>query len=81
MKQWFAPKTYGYGYVPISWEGWTATMILLMCIMLSAYSNNLFTVPDTKDTARFLLDSILLAAVFLILFKGRCSAPLRWRWG
>jgi hypothetical protein len=28
-KPWFVPKSYGFGTVPASWEGWTATAVVI----------------------------------------------------
>jgi len=37
---WFKPKQYGYGAVPVTWEGWALT--LLVAILIAAASAYLF---------------------------------------
>ncbi len=28
-KPWFVPKKFGYGFTPVSWEGWAITFIVV----------------------------------------------------
>lgn len=81
-KHWFLPKFYGYGFIPVSWQGWLATFVLLGLIILSAYVNNFFNYQtSTQDGFGFLLDVAVLACLFTILFKDRVKGGLRWQWG
>ncbi len=82
-KYWFAPKTYGYGYVPISAEGWIATIILILIGLLLASVNNFFNPPviNYRDSLFFLIEIIVLGFVFLKLFEKRCKGKLKWNWG
>jgi len=58
---WFKSKRFGWGFVPISWEGWIVTLMLLALVQVSAYLNNIFNDQITfKDTLSFLFDSILM---------------------
>lgn len=79
-KYWFAPKTYGYGYVPISAEGWVAIFILIGIGLIIAYLNNLFN-PINMTLQRgllFALEIIILGFVFLKLFEKKCKGKLKW---
>lgn len=62
-KYWFKQKRYGIGFYPVSKEGWMATMILI-----SAYINGLIG-NEIKNELRFLLDIMILSALFFVLFK------------
>lgn len=33
-KKWFGPKKFGYGYAPVSWEGWTVVLLIASACML-----------------------------------------------
>lgn len=71
-KAWFAPKRYGYGATPSTWQGWVATLVFVAAMALDmAY---------LRGATRWLGVSILI-----LLFVGVChiksSAPWRWRWG
>ena len=84
---WFSPKLIGWGFMPITVEGWIATIIFLALILLSAYSNDLFVKRDKKDfaflrskqMARFVLDLVLLIALFTLLFADKVEGGLQWR--
>jgi hypothetical protein len=80
-KYWFKPKRYGYGFYPITWEGWLFTLVLLLLVFISAYLNNFIVKADTRDGLRFLLDVILITSVFTCLFKDKVKFGLRWQWG
>lgn len=81
-KFWFKPKKYGYGFTPISWEGWLATLIFILVLLISAYINN-FDSPtlSSKEGLRFLLDVLILTTLFSILSKNKLDGELGWRWG
>lgn len=82
-KYWFKPKSYGYGFCPISKEGWLATLALLALLLLSAWTNDFFVEPGpTKDeAARFVLDVFILGGLATIFFEKKMKEPLQWRWG
>ncbi|MDP7477394.1 MAG: hypothetical protein QF442_03020, partial [Candidatus Peribacteraceae bacterium] len=60
-KYWFQPKSYGYGFYPISWEGWLATLVLLIMILLSGWANGIFSEigATAEGGVRFILDVFL----------------------
>jgi hypothetical protein len=82
-KYWFKPKSYGYGFFPVSWEGWLCTFGLVVIILLSGFSNDIFTEiePSPQNAVRFLLDIFIFAALATYLFEKKMKEPLKWRWG
>ncbi|EKD95256.1 MAG: hypothetical protein ACD_25C00002G0004 [uncultured bacterium] len=79
-KFWFRPKRLGYGFTPISWEGWLSTLVLIILLILSACTNGIWEkIISTKDGIRFLLDVIILACLFTALYKDKVEGSLRWR--
>lgn len=80
---WFKPKRYGYGFYPVSWQGWLCTLALVAIILLSGWSNNVFTETEVTphQIARFVIDIILISTIATLLFEKRMKEPLRWRWG
>jgi hypothetical protein len=72
--EWFAPKRYGYGATPITWQGWALTFgFVAIAIALSV----LF--------ARRPIELIAALIPFIIAFTVICARTTRgewrWRWG
>lgn len=82
-KYWFKPKRYGYGFFPVSWEGWLATILLVFVILLSGFSNSVFTESEisSQEAARFFLDILIFAGLATYFFEKKMKEPLKWRWG
>ena len=86
-KYWFIPKGYGYGFVPITWEGWVATAILLGIVFLSGLSNGVIIFEETPealaniDVAGFTFDLIIALSIFTLTMKDKTKGVVRWRWG
>lgn len=82
-RYWFAPKQYGIGYSPASWEGWLATALF---IGLMVGSNHLLRFLMAGHSFGQLLMVVALALIveislFLWLVASRTEGSLRWRWG
>ncbi len=87
-KKWFKPKKYGYGFCPITWEGWLATFVFIGLIFVSAYINNFYSFdnkiiiePTIKESLRFFLDVIIFSFLFISFFKNKVEGELKWNWG
>lgn len=81
-KYWFKPKRFGFGFFPISIEGWIATAVLLVLVIASGFANHVFMEngPTMSQAIRFVLDVILLAGLSSLFFEKKMKEPLRWRW-
>jgi asparagine N-glycosylation enzyme membrane subunit Stt3 len=82
-KYWFIPKIYGYGYVPITWEGWLVVLFILGVITLCSYTNNFFrnNGPDIKEVIRYILELILLIFAINPFMKSKTKGEVKWSWG
>ena len=65
-QHWFVPKKYGYGFLPVSWEGWLMTFGLVCVVMVSAFAHNLFSLlgPTVQQLAAFLVDVVMIGVLF-----------------
>ena len=80
-KYWFRPKCFGYGFCPISWEGWLATLVLVGLLLVPTYINDSFTSEiEIKDGFGFLLYILVVSGIFTVLFKDKVRGGLQWRW-
>ena len=81
-KYWFKPKRYGWGFMPVTWEGWMATLVLVALIFLSAYVNKIGSENMTSENIlRCVLDILILGGLFTVLCKDKLEGGLKWRWG
>lgn len=81
-KYWFKSKRFGWGFVPISWEGWLSVSILLGLIYLVAYLNGIFEEPiSSKQALSFSFDVFLILLVTHPFHQKRSKDKIKWRWG
>ena len=70
---WFRPKLFGIGVgPPVSWQGWVATAFFLVGLTVD--------VLVLQGGWRFAGVAVISVA-FLLVARGRTTAPMRWRWG
>jgi len=72
---WFKRKLYGWGWVPVKWQGWFVIAIGIAILMFGMYIGE----TDDAPGAAFLGFIIMVALILLFGFwKG--EKP-RWQWG
>ena len=78
-KFWFVRKTYGWGWVPATWQGWLVLFIYI--IILTLFS---FTV-DEYSSFREIIFTFILPVLFLTITLIRIcykkGEKPRWQWG
>lgn len=74
-KKWFTMKHHGWGWVPISWEGWAVTLgwIGFMIYIATGIERG------TDNMREFYTYLILSGAAFLYIVRQKGPWP-RWRW-
>jgi catechol 2,3-dioxygenase-like lactoylglutathione lyase family enzyme len=77
---WFRRKTYGWGWTPITWQGWSVTaffvaipLFIKLLTKFLNFSNNLQNF--------FVFASLPLISVALIIVCLRYGEKPRWQWG
>lgn len=80
---WFGPKKYGYGYSPVSWEGWLLSLTYALALVggLAAFSA-LFHAPPSPWKQIIILGWIAgVTALFFWIANRHTEGEMRWRWG
>jgi len=72
--QWFAPKRYGYGATPISWQGWALTLGFAGVMILTS-------VTFARRPVQMLAILISVTAAFIVICTRTTRGCWRWRWG
>lgn len=79
-KLWFRRKTYGWGWTPITWEGWFATAMLVVIPLAIRFSLKAIGIPrDAQYFYAWASAPILIMILTLLCF--RFGEKPKWQWG
>lgn len=78
-KLWFRAKTYGWGWYPITWQGWTITGMYTALILALAFTINEDS-TTTEVAVMLILPLVILTACFIRIAYKTGEKP-EWRWG
>ncbi|WP_447728402.1 hypothetical protein [Sphingomonas koreensis] len=70
---WFAQKRFGYGAVPVTWQGWLSTLIYLALVGLFAWR-----MPTGALKAAAIVP---ISMAYIYFIWTRTDGGFRWRWG
>ncbi len=77
---WFRRKTYGWGWTPITWQGWTVSALFIGFPL--AVKMLMKLLHFTKEIQNFsLLATLPLVTVGLFIVCLRYGEKPRWQWG
>jgi O-antigen/teichoic acid export membrane protein len=77
---WFRQKQYGYGAVPITWQGWALTIASVIAII----GCTLIIMRHTALDAWFwfaVVAEFAVVAVLVQIGRRKTQGGWRWRWG
>jgi len=73
-REWFAPKRYGYGATPITWQGWALTIGLVVIeVVLAA--------ELARRPMELIAISVPIVLTFIVITAKTTRGGWRWRWG
>lgn len=77
MSIWFKRKTYGFGWTPVTWQGWVVIFIYVVFLFLI-----LSMVDNYTDalTWKKLVSIVLLSAGLIVICYKKGEKP-KWQWG
>lgn len=79
-KLWFRRKNYGWGWTPISWEGWLVTLVVVVIPLLIRLTTK--ALEFEKSTQYFYTwASVPILFMALILVCFRYGEKPKWQWG
>jgi hypothetical protein len=76
---WFKRKLYGWGWTPITWQGWLVTATYAVLVIVFALSLDKDS-PKKEVVFTFVLP-VLLLTISLIRLAYRKGERPRWQWG
>lgn len=76
---WFKRKVYGWGWTPVTWQGWLLTGVLLALIVVFASTIDENS-PPREYMFTFILPVTLLILTFIRIAYKKGEKP-KWQWG
>ncbi len=77
---WFKARLYGWGWVPVTWQGWLVILVYLGIII----TPGILVADDIKSGEQFLtlfLPLIIIFTVILIWICYKKGEKPHWSWG
>ena len=72
--EWFAPKRYGFGSVPITWQGWAITLAFVAIVTAAS-------VALAERPVQLVAALIPIFTIFFVICARTTRGGWRWRWG
>ncbi|MEM3374589.1 MAG: hypothetical protein QW757_05535 [Candidatus Woesearchaeota archaeon] len=81
---WFKRKLYGFGWYPITWQGWLTTFLFILINFLNAliFNQRILLKNNTTFIDCFIFYFILtLSSILLIIICFKKGEKPKWSWG
>lgn len=76
---WFKRKLYGWGWTPVTWQGWLVTIAYVALVILFGLTIDEHS-PSQEIAFTFALPFLLLTAMFIRILYKKGEKP-KWQWG
>lgn len=78
-KLWFKAKEYGWGWYPVTWQGWLVIVLFIVLAVGNAFRLNIESQGSTVPM-EFLIETAVLVIVLIGVCFWKGEKP-GWRWG
>ncbi|PIR77937.1 MAG: hypothetical protein COU28_04330 [Candidatus Magasanikbacteria bacterium CG10_big_fil_rev_8_21_14_0_10_36_16] len=78
---WFKRKLYGWGWVPVKWQGWFIILIFLGFILWTGHSLGASNQEPTLNELDWFFAKIAIAVFLLLFICYKKGEKPRWQWG
>jgi hypothetical protein len=80
---WFKARSYGWGWTPVSVEGWLVVLVFLAVLLVSTgfFLYRLRAGADVRSATVLFLVSVAFLVGLLIVIAWLTGERPRWRWG
>lgn len=80
-KYWFKTRPYGYGWVPVTWQGLVVVVVFILVVGLGSFGLSFILDENTDLFMIIYMSGIVLSTGLLILTVRMHGPKSRWRWG
>ncbi|MBI2572291.1 hypothetical protein HYV86_00360 [Candidatus Woesearchaeota archaeon] len=84
QKLWFKAKTYGWGWTPVTWQGWVIIAIFIASYTINAvrFTNIVNKNPTNASTSSIIFITwIIITTVLLLWICYKTGEKPGWHWG
>lgn len=79
---WFKRRRYGYGWTPVTWQGWSVVAVFLAVVVFAATVLLQDTPRNTVTVETYIFVAFVAVATSLAVIISRVKGPKpKWRWG
>ncbi|MFZ2038690.1 MAG: hypothetical protein WAV11_02030 [Minisyncoccia bacterium] len=80
---WFRRKLYGWGWYPVTWEGWLVILVYIALILTLALTREEYIPGNPDSGSNFLVFAlpIIVLTILLITISYKKGEKPRWQWG
>lgn len=78
-KLWFKRKRYGWGWYPVSWQGWLVTVLYAAIVIALGFTVD-ETSPAREQMFTFFLPVLIVTFALIRICYAKGERP-RWQWG
>ena len=79
-KLWFRTKNYGWGWYPVTWEGWFVIIVFVLFITYRSIEVSKMFNADASFVFRYFFEVLLSLIPLLVICYLKGEKP-QWRWG
>ena len=78
---WFKRRRYGYGWTPVTWQGWLTVVFFLVVVLYGTVA--LDDTPNNTSSKEALIYLVFLSinVVLLVIISSKKGPKPKWRWG
>lgn len=77
---WFTRKSYGWGWVPATWQGWLVIAVYLVFVVGNGMALGTGDEPRGEDFFWFFFN-LVMGGVILLWVCVKTGEKPRWQWG
>lgn len=77
---WFVKKSYGWGWRPVTWQGWLISFFYVLGIARFFIQAEKISHSGSDTLIRFAIPFIILTSIFILICYKKGEKP-KWQWG
>lgn len=78
---WFKRKLYGWGWTPVTWQGWLVTLAFIFFVAWNGITFGVRSPEPTDAEVVWFLARVFSAAFLMLAIAWRTGEPPKWQWG